>query len=210
MAGSCCSGCLLLCRAVASSPWVLAPSARGERAPGGRLAWPLSARCSRAVGGRVALVSCAQLERLAHCLNGPASASSCAAERDQLTAGPELFCVGEPLPVHLVGQELQVQHAGLPVNKSSAGSDYGREAAAGTMWLAHDWPTACPQDCGWRRLSNKAAVVVITGISSASWVFDGASDVSLSARHVASMSASPAVRWAVFGWITRECHLSPP
>ena len=62
-----------------------------------------------------------------------ACAPGCVAAHGHLAAWPQTFCLEEPLPVHLVGQELHVQHAGLLGSRTtpSAASDSGREGRRG-------------------------------------------------------------------------------
>ena len=103
---------------VTASPWptwVLAPSQGvGGRQDPGSSGWPLALSASvRPERG----YSCAELKGFADGLRGlpwqTASAPGDAAERSPLATGPQSFCLGEPLPVHLVGHELQGQHTGL-------------------------------------------------------------------------------------------------
>ena len=90
--------------------------------------------------------SCTQLECFAGSLNSlmrcSARAPSRTADRGLPAAWPEPFCLGEPLPVHLVGQVVQRQHGGPPRHLSGivAGSDSGCRAARRPC----GWPTVDP------------------------------------------------------------------
>jgi hypothetical protein len=75
-----------------------------------------------------------------------ASASGGTPERRELPAGAETFGLSAPLPVHLVGQELQGQHAVLLGSCADVWFSLWLRARAVTMLSAHGSPTAWSQE----------------------------------------------------------------